>query len=325
MAKVLRNLSIVVVGVLLYLMLVTTSAIAINNPDTIGIGDVYVFNSTLESGDILIYMRYSVNYSSQPDEDSEDTFIMAIYDTDGTTLLATRPLNYYQHNIISIYLSADDNVLTWGSAYYVRVMGSPAVFGNLTEDLNMDTRPLTSEDYKEATSLGGTMIAQAEILETDWGTTLLSSTDKLNSTGAYYFNKAIPGLTSMVPDIYQVTSDLYTYERNESIGREGLNRTLENLPVSLNSAIGGLNSIFGVTNSNWGGFSWVLFAGLLLGGAIYGATRRPDFAVLSGVIGAVSINAALGVAGGNILLFVMAIATILIVLFAVEFFIPRYG
>jgi len=325
MAKILRRLSVVVVGVLLYSLLFATPVLAVDNPDAIGIGDVYVFNGTLETGDILFYVRYDVSYASQPPEDSEDTFVMAIYDTDGSTLLATRPLNYYQHNIISIYLDADDNTLTWGTEYRVRVMGSPAVFGNLTEGVNMKTAVLSGGDYRTTTDLGGIMVAQARILEDDWGTTLLTSSDRLNSTGAYYFNKAVPGLSTMATDIFELSTQQFPYARNESITRAGLNKTLENLPVSLNSAIGGLNSVFGVTSNTWGGFSWLLFFGLVLGGVVYAASRRPDIAVLGGVMGSMGIGAYMGVAEGNVLLFVMAVGTILIVLFSVEFFVPRYG
>lgn len=326
MAKVLRNLSVTVAGVLLWLLLVPTPALAIADPDGISIGDVYVFNGTLEAGDILVYVRYDLSYASQPDEDSEDTFMMAIYSSDGSTLLFTRSLNYYQHNIISIYLDADDNTLVWGTEYRVRIMGSPSVFGELTEGVNMKTRPLTEGDYRTITDLGGIMVAQAEILETDWGTTLLTSNDKLNSTGAYYFNEAIPGLSSMVTSIYEVSTQSFTYVRNESIGTEGLNRTHENLPVSLNSAISGLNSIFGVSSSStWGAFSWLWLMALVVGGAVYGASRRPDIAVLGGVIPSMGLGAYLGVAWPDTMLFVMAVGMIIIVLFAVEFFIPRYG
>lgn len=326
MAKILRNVSVVVVAALLYLLLAVTPAWAVANPDTIGIADVYVFEDVLESGDTLVYARYDVSYASEPSEGAEDTFLMAIYAADGTTLMCPpRPLNYYQHNIISIYLSADDNTLTWEAAYKVRIMGSPAVFGTLTEDVNMDTRTLSGGDYRTTTDLGGIIVTQAGILEADWITTLLTAGEKLNSTGAFYFSKAIPGLSSMDSTIFEVSTQSLTYTRNESISREGLNRTLENLPVSLNTAIGGLDSMLGITNHNWGGFGWALFIGLVLGGVVFAATRRPDIAVFGGVVPSMGLGAYLGIAEGNVLLFVMAIGTIVIVIFAVEFFIPRYG
>lgn len=327
MAKVLKNLSVALVGVFLSLLVFAAPASAIANPDSISIEDVYVFDDVLEFGDVLVYMRYNVVYASEPSEDSDDAFLMAIYDTDGSTLMTgcVRPLNYYQHNIISIYLDASSNVLTWGEAYRVRVMGSPAVFANLTESINMRTRVLAEGDYRDAEDLGDVIIAQAEILEADWGTTLLTATDRLNEVGAYYFNKAIPGLPSMLTGVYDITSTQFTYTRNTSLTQAGINKSLERLPTSLNSAIHGMDQMLGITNDNFGGFGWVLFAGLIVGSVIYAASQRPDIAVLAGGMGSVGLGAYVGVSEGNVMLFLMAVGTLIVVLFAVEFFIPRYG
>lgn len=313
----------VVVGVLLVQLLLWVGYVgATANPDSISVGDVFVFEDVLEAGDSLTFMRYDVAYASQPDEDSEDTFQMAIYDTDGTTLLFVRPLNYYQHNIISIYLSASENTLVTGGAYYVRVMGSPAIF-TLIENVTMDTRVLAPGDYYEADLLGGMMISQAEILEVDWAITLVSE-DKLNSTGSYYFDKAIPGLASMAPEIFSTSTVGFTYEPT-TYNQTGLNKTLQNLPVSLNNATTGLDEMFGVTNHNFGQFGWLGFAGLIVGGGVYGATRRPDIALFGGVMGVCGLSAYLGVAEGNMLRFVMSVGAVIIVLFALDYILPRYG
>ena len=86
-------------------MLVLVSPVyAVDDPTSVSIGDCNVFTDLLEDGDQLYFVRYDVSYSPEPEEDAEDTWQMALYDTDGTTLIegAVRPLNYYQHNIISI-------------------------------------------------------------------------------------------------------------------------------------------------------------------------------------------------------------------------------
>lgn len=324
MRGLLRSVAVVVVGVLLYLLLPPVPAYAIANPNATSIGDTYVFQDTLETGDILVFVRYDVSYTSQPSEDAEDTFIMAVYDTDGTTLLFTRPLNYYQHNIISIYLDADANTLAWGSSYYVRIMGNPALFDPLVEGTNMRTRVLSSGDYRGTDDLGGIMVAQADILGTDWATALLTSGDKLNSTGSTYFLRAVPGLSAMVPEIFELTTEQFIYQQG-NFTEEGLNRTRQNLPVSLNNTIVGLDQLFGVTNHNWGGFAWSLLLGMMVGGVVYGTTRRPDIAILGGVMGVMSLGAYTYVSEGNVMLFVMAIGTIIIVLFAVEYVLPRLG
>ena len=319
MRRILRGLIIGVVATLLFV----SPVLAIDNPETTSLGDVYVFEDVLETGDILVYVRYDVSYAVEPDEAAEDTFIMAIYGTDGTTLLFTRPLNYYQHNITSVYLSAAANTLVSGSAYYVRVMGSPALF-ELSEGVNMSTRVLVEGDYRTAIDLGGIMIAQAVILDADWGTTLLTASDRLNSTGSYYFRKAVPGLSTMAPEIFEVSTQALIFART-NFTHEGLNRTLSNRPVSLNSATSGLDDIFGITDHNWGQFGWWAFLGLVVASAVYAATRRPDIAVLGGFMGTMGVGAYMGLANGNMLQFVATVAIVILVIFAVNFFIPRYG
>lgn len=305
-------------------LLVATPVWAVANPDSISIGDVFVYRNELETGDTLIFVRYDVSYASEPSQNADETFQMAIYGTDGTTLLFTRPLNYYQHNVISIYLAADENTLTWGSAYYVRIMGNPLIFSPLIEGTNMETRVLASGDYRDTDDLGPDMVDQAETLEADWGTTLLNSSNKLNSTGSIYFQEAVPGLSAMVPDIFQLTTSYFVYEKS-NFTEEGLNQTKHNLPVSLNNTLTGLDGLMGVTNHNFGHFGWAVLMGLVLAGVVYAATRRPDIAMLGGFMGVMGMGAYFGLANGNIMLFVMTIGTIIIVLFAVEYILPRVG
>lgn len=311
-------------GIVFFLFLfIPIQVVAISNPDYVSIGDVYVFEDVLATGDVLVYVREDVSYPVQPDEDSEDTFLMAIYDTDGTTLIAARSLNYYQHNIISIYLAPSDNVLVSGSAYYVRIMGSPALF-ELVENVNMDTRVLTAGDYYDLTDLGGIMITQAGILEDDWGIDLLTANEKLNSTGSYYFLKAIPGLSTMVPLIFATSTGGFTYTRDNQ-ATTGLNITNNQTPVSLTNAFAGIAAILGIESTSFSEFGSGLFMALIVGAVLYAATRRPDVAVLGGVIGTMGFEAYLGVADGNMMLALMAVGTVIIVLFAVEFILPRYG
>ena len=316
-----RLLRCVLVAIIASLGL-ATPAWAISNPDTIGIGDAYLFTDVLESGDVLAYVRYDVNYASEPSEDADATFQVAIYGTDGTTLIAARPLNYYQENIISIYLSAAVNTLTTGGAYYIRIMGNPAIFA-LVENVTMDTRVLASGDWYAADELDGIMITQAGILQTDWGITLLTN-DKLNATGATYFLKAIPNLSTMAPGIFATTTSAFTYT-NTAFNNTGLNMVKQNLPVSVNTATTGLDDMFGVTNHTWGQAGWAFLMALMVGSVVYGATRRPDIAILGGSFSTLALEGYMGLAEGNILLFVMSIGAAIVIWFVVAFVLPQYG
>ena len=204
--------SLVVVGLVLLLCLVAVGPVlAIENPTSTAIQGVKAFQNIFEDGDMLFFVRYDVNYASDPEESASDTFVVNLYDTDGTTLLYQRELSYYDLNITSIYLTeVQADSLVWESEYVIRVMGNLSVFGELTEGVNMGSRtfnPLydyVSGDMEDSRdSLGIFCIATARVLQddVDWPT-LLTDNSKLNSSGALTFNTAILGLSSVCPSIY---------------------------------------------------------------------------------------------------------------------------
>ena len=272
--KLLRG---ILVGVLGFFLVCSPVLAAPANPNTITIGDVFVFRNLVETGDQLWFMRYAVSYATIPSTPASDNFLMAIYDPDGVTLRYTHSLNYYQQNIISIYLTAAQ-ALTWNGAYVVRVMGNPAVFDPLVEGLNMRSRTLGAGDYHELTDLGTYMLQQAQILQTTWGITLLSAAGKLNTTGATYFNKAVPGLNNIVPEIYAVTTEYptvtegnwtHTYEE-DLLARRGL---------GLNQTFTELGSWLGTSN-NWIALGFGGFLAVMVGGGVFAATKKPDWALI---------------------------------------------
>jgi len=196
---------------LLILLVVATAILAIANPTGTSIGGVKVFQNIFEDDDILVFVRYDVNYGSEPDLPASSTFLVALYDTDGTTLLYQRALNYYGLNIISIYLSpVQASGLVWESEYVIKVMGNPSIFGELTEGINLATRTLSPlHDYYSGDmetsreGLGIYCIATAILIQDDedWPT-LVTATGRLNAAGAITFNEAIPGLYTVCPTIY---------------------------------------------------------------------------------------------------------------------------
>ncbi len=267
---------------------------AIGNPTSISMADVYIFKNVLVTGDQLWYCRYTVNYSPVPPEDPTTTYQMAIYDAGGTIVYFTRPLNYYQENIISIYLTSAQ-ALTWSGAYIVRVMGNPAVFGMLTEGVNQISRTVGAGDYHEAADLAGVMTSQARILQTDWGISILTASDKLNATGSTYFIKAVPGLNLMVPSIFQTTttgmtlppagSSNISYIQSEPQVRAG---------SRLRGAVSNISAIFGASEGG-GGLFLASMVGLILASGVYGITKRPDWSIgiglaLFGVVGFMGVG-----------------------------------
>lgn len=316
MKRLSSTLLLALAGLLLSLGLVG----AIGNPDYVQVNAVFVFRDLLESDDQLYFVRYDVSFATNQTENAEDTWQMALYNEDGSTLVTTRPLNYYQHNIISVYLSASE-ALTWGAEYVIRIMGMPSVYANLTEDINVDTWVLGSGAYYEGSELGGTMVSQAGILEADWDIVLLTAQNRLNTTGAVFFSEAVPGLGSMVPEIFETASvrestDTVPWSRNYTeslVARTG--GRLSAAMTSLGSAVG--------LSGNWMS-SWmvsVLF--LVAAGVVYSSTRNPMWALVV-AFPFVVMTAFVGLGGETMLLVVLLIVLALTVLFGLVFILPRF-
>jgi len=148
-----------------------TSALAIDNPNSVSINNIYVFRDVGETGDWLIYCRYNVDYTTIPDEPASETFEIAMYDTLGTTLIATRNLRYYQENITSLRFTAAQATaagLVWNSAYIIKVRGSPDIFA-IVEGVNQKTSTLSASSYYEQEEFTPRMLTEAEILQDNWG------------------------------------------------------------------------------------------------------------------------------------------------------------
>lgn len=312
--KLFRGLALVVAGVLLVGSPVLA---AIGNPDSVSIADVYVFRNVIEAGDQLYYCRYDVAYDPNPNEDPEDTWQMALYD--GAVLEATRPLNYYQHSIIGIYLDSDD-ALVWEGAYVVRIAGMPSVFDPLIEDTNWVRKTLSAGDYYESSSLGGIMLTQAQILQ-DAGVGTLLTSGVLNYTGATYFLEAIPGLSTMVPEIFETTITYPTaaYTNWTVDYEEGLQA---HQGARLRGAITDIGSMFGVSEG-WSAFWLMGLMFLVFASVIYVPTRDPKLALLAAF--PVLIGAAWLGLGTTMLQIVVIVIFGVAFLFGIYFILGRFA
>lgn len=302
------------------LLLLPVLVYAIGNPDSVTIGDVFVFQNVSITGDQLYFCRYDINYGTIPPEDPEDTWQMALYNTTDSLGGRIRSLNYYQHNIISIYLTPVQ-AITWGAANKIRIMGKPIVFGTLTEDVNMDTRVLSGTDYYDKASLASTMLAQAEILESDWGITLIGTSGKLNDTGGEVFLLAVPGLGSMALDIFEgvMGSIPINYVDYNHTYAETLKT---NAGTKLDLAISDIAKLIGISNSEWMGFWLFMIFFLMLVGVTFAGLGNPGWAFIGGY----SVIAVGGyLLGGS--MFHLAVILVLVVaaLFGLYFILSRYA
>ena len=317
-----RSVSLVLlIGLLGVLLsgLFTLPVRAITNPSSIAILDQKVFRNVKETGDQLWFCMYNVVYSPQPSEPASAAFQFAIYDTTGVTKLFSTDLNYYQENIISIYLTPSQ-ALVWMDPYKVKVMGKSGLFPYVVEGVNMVTRTLDPViDYKEETSCSAYLLTIASTLQTDWAITLLEA-GKLNSTGASTFSTAVPGLVTVYPEIFQTvtTQPDLTYTN----WTEAYAKSNSNAGPKLKRAIADIGqTIFGIKE---GPSAWMFagMGGVLLGSLAYAATGSSG-AALAFMYLAVPISAVMGV-GDDMFRFMALLLTVLAILFGITFILARF-
>ena len=295
-----------------------TSAYAVTNPNSVSVNNIYVFRNLGETGDWLIYCRYT----TIPPEPANETFEIAMYDTLGTTLIATRALRYYQENITSLYFTAAQasaSGLVWDSAYVIKVRGSPALF-TLVEGVNQKTSTLSSSSYYEQTEFSSRMLAEAEILEVNWGITLLTG-GYLNSTGMTYFTYAIPNFAEFAPDA-AYSSTYYPTVPNMTYNTSYEESLHTHTGPRLEAAIADMAAWLHVSE-DWMAIWLVCIAYLVMAGIVYSVTKDPGVSMLVSIT--IPVGAAYLGVGLSWLTIIIAVGIVTAVLFAIHFILGRFA
>lgn len=274
-----RRIFIALLVAILWLVLSVSPVLAIANPDSITMHTWKVFENIFETDDMLFVVSYDVAYASEPSEDVSDAFLFQI--KNGATLLAQRPLNYYQYNVISIYLDATQAAsLTWGTAYDVVITGNPALFGTITEGTNMVTRTLSGSDWIEGTESQSRELLRvhclnlAEDLEDDWGggITLVVETGDgtyLDEDGRIVFLAAIPSLDSAIPNLFQYSIGTIDIEKETATGAYDTELSMTNKAgTAIATAFSGIGDYIGVTGQTAGGLFIAMIA-LIVAGLVF--------------------------------------------------------
>jgi len=213
-----KILNVSILTVLVLTLVLSGSAFAISNPNDVSIEKVFVWNNLWVNGDWLFYVEYDIDYTVTPTESAEDTYLVVIYD-ENDNLVATNPLNYYDYNIISVYLTPSQistKGLDWDELdnYTIKVSGNPAYFAPLVEcpaaNCNQDTYAVDANadvydnpmDYNRSL-LGELMLIRAGVIEDVWSIDLLTDSGRLNTAGSLAFKTAIPGMDQLTPESFE--------------------------------------------------------------------------------------------------------------------------
>jgi len=208
--------------ILISVILPFTTVSAIDPPTSIVLTSVNAYQDCLETGDMLFLGYGAINYGTYPtDYAASDTFLLRLFDTDGTTELASTVLysNPYFHLgygkfIQSFYFSATEVTsvgLVWNSAYTVKLSANPAISWNGTAPTPATVVPIWS-----GTGQANRIIYIVSQLQSSWGVSLIDS-GTLTEYGEDYIVAVIPYARYLAPTIFAsyTTTPVY-HERSKN-------------------------------------------------------------------------------------------------------------
>jgi len=226
------KLVLLLIPMLFALMAVPASAAAL--PDSTELVDAQLYTGLLETGDLLIAVRYNITYTTVPTENVDTTFVVWMEDVN-TRLATGVPYPYfdsdgdgtsdgYGNGVASIYMTAAQTYAAgltdvsgvWNNwpdtSLNVYVEGNPAAFSTtIPYDASSITASNSTSVVTASTNqaaLGAKVLVWAAELQAVHAVTLIvSGQNLLNDTfGAGYFSLAIPGLRQMAPSIFAVST-----------------------------------------------------------------------------------------------------------------------
>jgi hypothetical protein len=312
---------IILMCVFLALLWPLAAYAVVTDPDSISVVSVRIFQNVWSTGDELFLVEQKVMHSINQSSPSTDTFLVRVTSTSANYSV---PLPYYQHGLSAIYLTAAQAV-TWGSTANITVAGNPAFYPTLTEGVNQRTSSLGPGNWISGTEtdsrsyLQAWCVTLADELQTSWGITLLDTNDKLNAVGAQYFSAVIPGLTSVCPNLFAVSSDYVTPDTSAH-PKTYETDLLSRMGIGLHDAVQGIANVIGIPFTLTG----LLLVGIMffiVAGRIFTATGSPamtipiaiPFLFVATIIGLIPLSA------------VFFVIAVVVVLGAITFVLARVG
>jgi hypothetical protein len=214
-----------------------------------------VYRSFLEDDDLLIVGQYINIYAPYyPQYDPSRYFDIQLRSTDGATVIAQTVCKAWGNKPCSIYLSADQAAgISSGTAYRIyisEVSGTPATYYTLT------TADWRGDDMS---NLKSWVITAAYILENyynvDFTDYVAEKGIVLNEEGGVIFEAGIPGLSSVIPEAFQVivtSEDITTTTWTNSF--EGSATYTDLLGVKIAGYLDNIGGLFGADGGEAGGF-----------------------------------------------------------------------
>jgi hypothetical protein len=206
----------------------STTAYAIDLPDSLEIKSAAAFRDLIETGDTFIVFHGKANYDSYngtyPTTPASLSILLRFYADNGTQLASAAPYVYspfenagYGDFVSGFYLTANESP-TWGAGHYINIAGKPAYFTPVPTPTNYT---LISSDYTTVTGSEDNQLALyiyimglADAFNSIYTDVPMKSVTDigtvLSAYGEAYFKSALPGLEDLCPDLFYI--QVYTPE-----------------------------------------------------------------------------------------------------------------
>ena len=215
MKKRLITATIIALAVLLG---VTVPAFAMDEPDSVSLDNIEVFKDQITTGDFLAVVPYHIPFTTQPDDNIDETVTFRVMSANGTTEYGsvTAYPKYdggYGDGIVTFYIESG---MVWEESYIFRVQQNPAFYPSPKNwDFVIDAANYSTDPDQEW-ALRVKILDVANELSVSFGVELLSTAESgqtvLSTYGELYFIRAIPGLQTMCPKLFgtQIRTPSYT-------------------------------------------------------------------------------------------------------------------
>lgn len=213
-----KHLLKILLLVVIFSLLFTSPALAMDEPTDVDIYDVVIFEDLLADGDFLAIVPYMVSFNTTPDYAINKAFYFQIISPDGGTVNGTalaypKETKGYGYGIVSFYFESG---MTWGAAYKFRVAESPVYYPS-PQYWDFAVGPANySDETDQSAALKAKIIDEASTLGSIWDEELLTTNDLgltiLSTYGELYFINAVPGLQAICPTLFgvEIVSPSYT-------------------------------------------------------------------------------------------------------------------
>ena len=198
----------VVVLVCILLALTTTPVFAADEPNSVALSNITIYEDLIVDGDMLAIVHYSIPFTTTPDNPIGELFIFRMISDNGTDVGASVPYPYsnygYGSGIVSFYLQSGG---VWEEDYTFRVQQNPAYY-DTPQYWDFDIGPGNYESAtSQSTALKSKIVGLGTTLSIEYELLLLSTYEgvtQLSTYGEQYFLNSIPGLAIMCPTLFSV-------------------------------------------------------------------------------------------------------------------------